>query len=243
SNPTALHAEAIDSAIAFDCPIFIEKPVLSHPSQVQDLLPAIQRKRIITYTACNLRFHPVVTYMRDLVKQTELKVFEVNIYCGSLLSEWRVGTDYRKSYSANREMGGGVDLDLIHELDYCCWIFGTPAKWFSTRRKVSGLEINSPDSVSYILEYEYFTANIVLNYFRRDSKRTVEFVTNNGTFTGDLLANSIMHNNEPLFTAPSFTMADTYTMQMRYFLQSLRNGQKPMNSFEEAVDILKIAIQ
>ena len=43
--------------------------------------------------------------------------------CHSYLPQWRK-KNYKKSYSSNAKLGGGVSLDLSHEIDYIQWIFG-----------------------------------------------------------------------------------------------------------------------
>ena len=43
---------------------------------------------------------------------------------GQYLPEWRKNTDYRKGVSARQDLGGGVLLELSHEIDYIQWIFG-----------------------------------------------------------------------------------------------------------------------
>ena len=87
-----------------------------------------------TYTAFNLRFHPVIQWLKDNIESQN--VIEVNAYCGSYLPDWRPDKDYRKIYSAQKELGGGVHLDLTHEIDFLLWVFGDPMSTMSTRRKM-----------------------------------------------------------------------------------------------------------
>ncbi len=47
-----------------------------------------------------------------------------SVECGSYLPDWRPGNNYKKSVSAKKDLGGGVLLELSHELDYIRWIFG-----------------------------------------------------------------------------------------------------------------------
>ena len=168
---------------------------------------------------------------------------EVNIYCGSYLPDWRPGKDFRKIYSANAAMGGGVHLDLIHELDYCTWLFGNPMETTSVKRNVSYLKINAIDFAAYHLLYDTFSANITLNYFRKDPKREIEIITEKGTIKADLLKCTItsLEDSQIIFEQP-YQVKDTYVEQMNYFISHIKNNQQPMNNFDEAVDVLKIAL-
>ena len=195
SNPTNLHEEAIRKAIDFKVPLFLEKPVFDSLNNKQSILDEIKEKGIQTYIACNLRFDPALIFLKQLLNRNKQAINEVNIYCGSNLSEWRPGTDFRKSYSANQEFGGGVHLDLIHELDYAIWLFGMPMNTQSLKRSVSSLQINSIDYASYQLTYPSFTVSINLNYFRIKPKREIELVLENDILTCDLLRCTVIDMN------------------------------------------------
>ena len=137
----------------------------------------ITNKGIKSYVACNLRFLDCISFIKDNLPQLlNKKLNEVNVYCGSYLPDWRPNADFRAAYSAKAELGGGVHLDLIHELDYVYWLLGIPKQVNRTFKSQSSLSIGSIDYANYILDYNGFCANVVLNYYRRDSKRTLELV-------------------------------------------------------------------
>jgi predicted dehydrogenase len=240
SNPTKNHAETIISSAKVGKPLFIEKPVLDSLEDAEKINQMIKAEEIVTYTACNLRFHPAIQYLRDEIK---MKLpLELNLYCGSFLPDWRPGTDYRENYSANKEMGGGVHLDLVHEIDYCRYLLGDPIYHSSYIRKKSKLEISSPDIAHYALEFENTSAFITLNYYRKDAKREVVCVWDDKTWTVDLLNNSITDIKNGEIYSEAFDIKSTYLNQMKYFISCLENDEVPMNSFGEAIKTLKIAI-
>jgi predicted dehydrogenase len=242
ANPTNCHKDAIREALKFKCPIFIEKPVLTSPDEADELIIKLKEAGAPTYVGCNLRFHPVILFLQDHLRQNNAGINEVNIYCGSDLASWRPGQDYKRSYSANSAMGGGVHLDLIHEIDYCCLLFGMPEDSVSIKRTVSSLGIDSFDFAAYHLNYPRFTANIVLNYYRKKPKRAIEIVTEKGTIYGDLLKCEVADDSGLIFSRDDFKMEETYSEQMKYFLAGTRKAGPMMNDFFEALEILKIAV-
>lgn len=243
SNPTSLHAETIKNALSIGCPLFIEKPVLQDLNALEILNKSIHEKNIVTYVACNLRFHPVIQYLHKYLKENNELINEVNIYCGSYLPDWRPERDFRTIYSAKTEMGGGVHLDLIHELDYCFWLFGKPAEVISLKRNVSSLRIDAVDFAQYNFLYKSFSANIVLNYYRRDVRRDIEIVLENGTIKADLIWPCVINvKTKEILYQKEFSIQDTYLIQMKYFIDHLKLHQKPMNDFFEATEILKTVL-
>lgn len=243
SNPSSSHFKSIKDCLKLQVPLFIEKPVISDLNNSEQLESDIINAGIITYVACNMRFHPAINYLKAKSDELIDQINEVSIYCGSYLPEWRPGTDFRSSYSVNSDMGGGVHLDLIHELDYITWIFGPPDIIFGSRRNVSSLGIEASDQAHYQLQYQRFSVYLTLNYFRRDVKREIELVLDDDTVQIDLIKSKIIKkcSNEILLDS-YFEMTNTYKSQFEYFINCIDNQVQPMNSFSEGLRTLKIAL-
>lgn len=238
SNPTAAHYETINALASSGIPLFIEKPVfdsITHP------LPQVQG---MTYVACNLRFLDSLRWVKQHL--TNRSINEVNVYCGSYLPEWRPqAPDWRKIYSANRDMGGGVHIDLIHEIDYVYWLFGAPQKVHKTFRNVSSLQIDAWDYANYCLEYPTFAVSIVLNYYRRDYRRTLEILLDDATWQVDLAKNTVCNltTGQLLFESQQ-RFPETYEAQMHDFLHRMHTKHsEPFNTIAEAYDVLRICLE
>lgn len=243
SNPTSLHSKTILKVIDFNKPLFIEKPVFDSIINNEEIVRLIEKKNIKTYVGCNLRFHPALNFIKSYLNSGNSKINEVNVYCGSYLPNWRPQQDYTKSYSANQKLGGGVHLDLIHELDYTIWLFGKPINYNSIKRKVSNLSIDTFDYANYNLSYPDFNVSITLNYYRTSPKRHIEIVLENETLVCDLLTSTILNNdNKIIFIDNEFDSSKTYLNQMNYFIDNLNNEYIYMNNINESFEILKIAL-
>lgn len=239
SNPTSKHRETIERLKGTGLPLFIEKP-LFNSLEGESLVKELQTKKTPTYVACNLRFLKVLGALRERIQSCTIN--EVNVYCGSYLPDWRPGTDYRTCYSAIPELGGGVHIDLIHEIDYGYWLFGRPQAVHKVFTHKSSLNIHACDYANYLLEYEGFNVNIILNYYRRDSKRVCEVVTSEDTYTADLLRSTLVNKDGEILESFPQRIADTYKDQMLYFIQALKSGDFSFNSVTEAYDVLKICL-
>jgi predicted dehydrogenase len=242
SNPTVFHADTILKCLNLSCPLFIEKPVVSDLINSEFIVDEIGKT--VTYIGCNMRFHPAIKYFKSNIIDKLSKINEINIYAGSYLPDWRPGRDFREIYSSNSELGGGVHLDLIHELDYCLWLFGKPKKSQCINRSRSSLNISAIDYTQYILEYPDFIADIKLNYFRRDPKRMIEILTSDDTIVVDLITCSIYSSftGKIYFEDKNFNIADTYVEQMSYFMNCITGLEKSMNTFKDGIETLKIAL-
>ncbi len=238
STPTSEHIQTIEQLLPLDIPLFIEKPLCSSLVN-KEWVKKVDESRI-TYCACNLRFLDCLHQAKELVAGK--RVNEVNVYCGSYLPEWRPGVDFRKVYSAIPELGGGVHIDLIHEIDYVYWLFGMPENVHKRFSNKSSLSIRAYDYANYLLEYPGFNVNVVLNYFRRDYKRTIELVCEDDSYLIDLPTNSIRRGNEVLFASEQ-KMGDLYLSQMQYFVNCINRHQDTFNTIHDANQVLNICLK
>ncbi len=241
STPTSEHFHSVEQALSLRCPLFIEKP-LCHDEGVFALAEMVEKAGVLNYVGCNLRFLPCLQFVREALKRNSLRVNEVNVYCGSYLPDWRPGTDYRRIYSSRPEMGGGAHLDLIHEIDYVYWLFGMPGEVSKTLRSRSSLGIEAIDYANYCLCYNDFCASVILNYFRRDYRRTLEIVADQETWLVDLAADRITSGERMIFESDE-KIGDTYRAQMAYFIGLVKSGKKEScNSVSDACNTMRIAL-
>ena len=241
SNPSVFHAQNILELVELDTPIMVEKPICVSMDQLKQLDELSKHSTPLIYTACNMRFHPLITFFKAYLQREKPKILEVSAYCGSYLPSWRENADYENTYSAKANMGGGVHLDLIHEFDYLSFLFGKPSKVekFYTRR--SNLKIDSIDYAHYCIDFENFTATNTLNYFRRDSKRILEVVAEDDTILLDFISGNIssLGEGKTLLEVDENAMTSSYVNQMNYFLSLIDNKQEPMNTLDESLDIIR----
>ncbi len=241
SNPTSEHKKTIELLLELNCPLFIEKPLSNQPNMKDTVLKA-ERKGILTYIACNLRFLDSLQYLKKELETSNKTINEVNVYCGSYLPDWRPGIDYRTTYSACKELGGGVHIDLIHEVDYVYWLFGQPNKVRKIFRNKSSLHIDAIDYANYCMEYDNYCVQIVLNYYRRDYKRTMDIVFEDNSWLVDLKQNNISSGSGCIFGSKQ-QISDTYLPQMAYFYHLIRTkSQTSFNSIKDADSVLQICL-
>ena len=242
SNPTSEHYRTIEELMSLSCPLFIEKPSLHNLSGAEQLLKKIRAQKLMTYIGCNLRFHPCVQFLKRYIVEKQPRINEVNIYAGSYLPDWRPGRDFKQIYSANPALGGGVHLDLIHELDYTFWFFGKPQQVQRILRSRSSIEIAAIDYAHYCLQYESFTAAITLNYYRKIPKRNCELVFDDDIWILDFIKGTIESKDKLIFASETDVKA-TYVAQMHYFLECLEKKQPTMNDIAASVEVLKICLE
>mgnify|MGYP001771925420 FL=1 len=192
TNPTSMHLETAVKFRSHTKALFIEKPVFDGFDVDEDIIKTLDE--IPSYVACPLRYNPVLQYVKQHIDLS--KVISVRAISSSYLPDWRLGQDYRQTYSAHADLGGGVDIDLIHEWDYLTWIFGIPTQCLSFVGTFSNLEIDSNDTALYIAKNDKMTFELHLDYFGRKTQRTLDIFTHDDTIQCDLIAGTISYLKE-----------------------------------------------
>ncbi len=237
TNPTSMHYDTLKNFINKSNCFFIEKPIFSYFKPENDLIEYYNKK---TYIAAPLRFSSGVQYAKNIIS-TKGVPNSIRIISSSYLPDWRPNVDYRKTYSAHMEMGGGVHIDLIHELDYLSYLVGIPKKSFYINKKVSNLDIDSYDISASIHEFNCCVAEIHLDYFGRELKRICELYYNDSTITIDLINNSVNIKYSNSYEQINLNKSDMYFEEMSYFLSFVKdNTMKSINDIYHANQILKI---
>jgi len=140
SNPTAIHMETALACARSGCHLFIEKPLSSNLEGCDELMRIVRENRLITMIGCQFRFHPLLSSLKKQLDTGKVgRVAGARAEWGEYLPDWHPWEDYRQSYSARRDLGGGVTLTLIHPLDYLYWIFGPVIQTKAMSSKVPSL--------------------------------------------------------------------------------------------------------
>ena len=237
TNPTSMHYETVEKFAAHTKSFFIEKPVFDSTTVDEKIFETI--KGIPSYVACPLHYNAVLQYVKQNVNPVE--VICARAMSSSYLPDWRPGQDYRKTYSAHKDMGGGVSIDLIHEWDYLTWLFGMPTEYHSMINKVSNLEIDSDDLAIYIGKNDKTTFELHLDYFGRQAQRTLDLLTVDDTIHCDLIAGTVNYLKSGK-TIKMESERNAFQMaEIEHFFEIINNKTIHDSTPEHAYQVLKIA--
>ncbi len=209
----------------------VEKPLVAH------LDTDVPRPQGPVFVAYNLRFHPALQRLkRELQVQT---VLSASAYAGQYLPQWRPEQDYRRSYSASPEEGGGVLRDLSHELDYLIWLLGPWQSATGTISRTGTLEIRTEDSVSLLARTERCPLlHLELNYLDRVGQRTLTIHTRDHTYALDLVRGELRIDGER--STFDLERDGTYCAQHRALLSG---DTSSLCRFEEGLEVVRLIQQ
>jgi predicted dehydrogenase len=232
--------------------LLIEKPIADRADGVQELLEVAAKRRVTIMTGYNLRYLPSLMRFRELVHAGVVgRILSVRSEVGQYLPTWRPGVDYRKSVSASATLGGGVLLELSHEIDYLRWVFGE-ARWVSAMlSRQSELAIDVEDTAFLTIgfarpeETGTIAAALCMDFVRRDTSRVCTAIGD----AGSLRWNAVTGTVERYVPADAewrveFQHAgerdDTYRAEWSDFVACMRSGGRPRVTGEDGLAVMHI---
>jgi predicted dehydrogenase len=244
-TPTSQHLEIAQRAADAGCHLFIEKP-LSHTMQdVERLRETVLSKSLVVLVGCQWRYHPCVRWLRDVIQEGTLgSLGEAEIEYGEYLPDWHPYEDYRTSYAARAELGGGVVLTQIHDYDLAWWLFGPPRSVTATGGHLSDLEIDVEDTVAARLEGGAVPVSVRQSFAARPPRRMITVTGDRGSVTVDLLEGRIS-STPRIASAAAF--ADYQRNQMfvdevRHFQECLAGSATPAVPLDDGIAVLRLAL-
>lgn len=237
TNPTERHLSALKDFHNKGNHFFIEKPVVSE-KQIAEAEDFPLRENSLYYVACPLRYNPVIQFIKDNIQMED--VISVRSISSSYLPDWRPNQDYRQTYSAHKELGGGVSIDLIHEWDYLTYLFGWPEKLCTMIGKKSDLEISSDDYAIYIAEYPNMIAELHLDYFGRKTIREIQLIAKDETIIGDLVNNKIFFLNSGREIDFQEERDDFQKRELVHFIDMISGNTSLDDGFAHGLKVLKL---
>ena len=198
ANPAPMHANAAIAMAGVGAHLLIEKPLAVTLADGEGILAACKEAGVICQVGYNLRFLPSLCRFRELLVQRAVgRILSVHSEIGQYLPSWRPDKDYRDGVSARRSLGGGALLELSHEIDYLCWIFGKYSWVKAYLGTQSQLEIDVEDTAHILIGFEpdglgkQVVANLSMDFVRHDSKRVCTVIGENGSLRWDAIAGLI----------------------------------------------------
>ena len=249
ANPTSLHLETLIKALNAGCHVYMEKPVAHEKRHLSELAHHVDPHGPRVLVGCQLRMHPGLQKIEQWIRQNRLgKIYSVQVDLGEYLPDWHPWEDYRQSYAARADQGGGVILTLIHELDYLHWLFGKPKSVFAVGGHRTSLEVTAEDTALITFETERgVCVQLRMDYWRNPPVRHMNTVAEKAIIDWDYPSRLTTlkqdgHILEEISLAPSWDRNELFLSMMKEFIEGIPSGSTPRITLQDGMDVLNTAL-
>lgn len=250
ASPAPFHLEKARQLAERGVHLLLEKPISNDLSGVDDLIATCRARRLTLLIGYTMRFDRPLRAVRRAVGEGRIgRVLGFRAEVGQYLPDWRAGVSYRDTVTARRALGGGVLLELSHELDSARWLVGDVAAVSAVTARVSDLEIDVEDWADLNLQFRCGAfGHIHLDMVQRAPTRSCRIIGSDGTITWDAFANQARlysaANQEwqDLHAAGAVDRNEKYVDELRHFLACVRGEEQPTVTGEDGKRALEIAL-
>jgi len=251
TNPSALHIKTALEFAKGGSDVFIEKPLGNNLNGLNELERIIKEKKLISMVGHQTRFNPLIKEIRRIIENNLKKVITASFEWNTFLPAHHRYEDYRKGYAARKNLGGGVVLGLVHEIDLIYYFFGLPKRILSVDSKLSDLKMDVEDTIMSFLEYK-INKKLIPIYLNLSYAQTKEVRKFKVQFTDSTLFVDLMENQYELYDKEGVLAKskkdrtkrnDLFIKEVSYFLDCVKKRKNTFVDVFEASKSLKVALK
>lgn len=247
ANPSSLHLDvAIPAAIA-GCSILMEKPVSHSMDRIDELQSALKQGGGQLLVGYQFRFHPGLRQIKAWLEEGAIgRPVSSRAHWGEYMPGWHPWEDYRKSYAARADLGGGVVNTLCHPLDYQRWLVGKVESLYAeTSSFALGLEVE--DTAEIALQFKNgVISSTHVDYVQRPGQHTLHINGTLGTITWDNATGIAKCYRAETGQWQESTLPEGFERnflfmdESRHFLDVVNNKVTPICTLDDGIAAIKL---
>lgn len=251
ANPTAQHFPTTLDLLERKIPVFLEKPIATEKDNIDLLANTVTKSAVELMVAYQLRFHPCVVEAKKIINSGEIgKIYSANIHVHSFMPSWHPYENYEELYASKSELGGGVILTEVHEIDLITWFFGLPEKVVTFGGTLSNLNIDVEDTISSLMYMNFngnnFPLTLNMSFVQSPPSRMFKVFGEKGHISLNIPKDELLiFNNETNMQSTkkltTFNRNEMFENELIHFINSLESRTQTDMSIHNTIQGQKLA--
>jgi len=251
ANPTALHLDVAIPAARAGCHVLLEKPVSGTLDGTEELRQAARSGKGRILVGYQYRFHPGLQAAKSWLEANAVgRVLTAAAEYRDYLPAWHPWEDFRRSYSARADLGGGVILTLSHPVDMLEWLLGPGRVAWAWSAGIPELELETDAVATIVEELSAGVSGVIqLDYVSRPRLHRIDVTGTGGGIRWseqDGIAHLVRWSTEVEEQAEppaGFERNDMFLAELKHFLRVCRGEEPPICSLEDGLQTLKLLVE
>ena len=192
-NPSSMHSDYLLRSVEANKNVYVEKPVAVNLGEISEIEQRIRSRSVTVAVGNQFRFHPHLISIKEMIDEGVLgDIFSVHAIQGEHIADYHPGEDYRRGYAARRELGGGILLTQIHQIDYLHWLFGPFKTVMAAEPEKHSLKLGVEENISYLLKNSHgMVVYGHVDYLRRPKQASLSISGTKGTIEWSYYENEL----------------------------------------------------
>jgi predicted dehydrogenase len=244
-TPTSQHLPIALAAAAAGSHLFIEKPVSNTIDGIGRLRRLVSEQKLVALVGCQWRFHPLVERLQAMLAARAFGALQkATITYAEYLPDWHPYEDYRTSYAARADLGGGVVLTHIHDYDLAWHLFGAVTGVLATGGHLSDLEIDVEDTAHATLDTVSGPVVVSQTFASRHVTRRIDVTGSAGACTLDLQGCTLHATGQVAeeVALPEYQRNAMFVAELAHFLACVETGSAPRIPLDDGIAVLQVAL-
>jgi len=248
-TPPNSHVPIALKALRYNLHLFIEKPISNTYKDVEKLIRLAKLKKVKIAVGYNLRFSPGLILAKKLIDSKAFgNVIFVRAEFGQSLPDWRPTLDYRKNYTARKNMGGGILLDGSHEVDYLRWLLGDIKELTCVAGRLGNLEVDTESIAELIVRFQHnVLGSIHVDFLRPVYNRHCEFICDTGIILWNFSDKEVKTFDKRTNKWKTYHIKQDanhmYVQEVKAFLDAIRYNRTDYTDVTEGAKTLKVILE
>jgi predicted dehydrogenase len=248
ANPTSLHVPTAVACARAGCHVLLEKPISHNSDGVDELASVRAALGVGILVGFQFRFDPGLHRIRELLSSgTFGRPLHARVIWAEHLPSWHPWEDWRSSYAARPDLGGGAHHTICHPYDYLRMLFGDPIALSASLADDGPLGLPVPEAADVTLAFdEGPTVQLHLDYWGRPPTHQMQVVCEDGTIEWDYIKGSLATWDAGEGTWHSYVVPgvehrnDLFLHEARDFIRMIAEGEPPACTLEDGIATLRI---
>ena len=249
--PHHLHSRVSVEAAEAGKHILCEKPMANSLEEADAMILAAEKAGVTLMIAENVRFHSINIKIKELVEQGYIgEVFLARIYRDHEMHDY---LRKRPWFLDLEKSGGGIWMaGGVHDVDALRMIVGEVERISLFQAKKAFPEMEGEDTIAAVLQFENGAVGVITESFSTKTFRETcpsgcPWIVNGTrgsitTFQGELEVYSDKLGDPETCMKVRVDEKDTFTEEIKHFLNCIKSGRKPLTSGEEERKTLAVVL-
>lgn len=249
ANPAPFHVETALALARQDVHLLVEKPLSVDAGDIDTLIGICRDRELVLQVGYSLRFDAGLQVLKQALDEGHIgNILSIQAEVGQYLPDWRPGSDFRTGLSARADLGGGVLLELSHEIDLLRWLVGEIAAVSALTGTVGGFGIDVEDQADLMVSFANGAKGLLhLDMVQRHPVRSCRITGSDGSLAWDGMAGTVKVSRQGadwdvLHAAQEADRNDMYRQQLLHFLDCIAGKDSPRVSGEDGLKAVETVV-
>lgn len=242
-NNSSEHLDYATRLAEMGVDLFIEKPLATSSKGVDRLQQIVHENSLVAAVGFQTKYSDIYLKLKNIIETSKVPPNHVFSRWLTFLPDWHPYEDYKQSYAAKKNLGGGVAATLLHELDMLYTLLPNLELANFVSGNFTSIGIEADDYLSINLISNNMPVHLSLSFGQTSEQRKIEIAFPDKFVEADFIKNQlkvIFRDGTQSVLRFNQQRNQLFELEIIDFLNSIKTRQNDVNSLLNSKNTLRI---